>query len=352
VEVTAEAPLLETTTASGGRVLDNRQILNLPFSDTNPFALSALAPGMQWTGQPEYRRPFDNAGTSSFNTAGGVGQNEYTIDGMTVVGSGRRVGFVPPSDSITEFKLETSNFDASQGFTSGAAINVSSRSGTNALHGALFNQHWQQRWNATPFFTREAYDAKVRAGTIDPEKTQKQATGRSNNYSMTASGPVFIPKILNGKDKLFWTFTWNGIRQSKAETTSSTDRTVPTMAARTGDFSYFLTAPNGANRFTIYDPRSARLVGSNVVRTPFPENKGVPILNPAYANFVKLYPTPNNISGKVTPEMTNNYFASAMPKDEKFHAMVNRYDWVVSDNHRVNARWQWNDRLADEYDWT
>ncbi len=352
VEVTAEAPLLETTTASGGRVLDNRQILNLPFSDTNPFALSALAPGMQWTGQPEYRRPFDNAGTSSFNTAGGVGQNEYTIDGMTVVGSGRRVGFVPPSDSITEFKLETSNFDASQGFTSGAAINVSSRSGTNALHGALFNQHWQQRWNATPFFTREAYDAKVRAGTIDPEKTQKQATGRSNNYSMTASGPVFIPKVFNGKDKLFWTFTWNGIRQSKAETTSSTDRTVPTMAARQGDFSYFLTVPNGANRFTIYDPRSARLVGSNVVRTPFPENKGVPILNPAYANFAKLYPTPNNIPGKVTPEMTNNYFASAMPKDEKFHAMVNRYDWVVSDNHRVNARWQWNDRLADEYDWT
>ncbi|HUQ93335.1 MAG TPA: carboxypeptidase-like regulatory domain-containing protein [Bryobacteraceae bacterium] len=60
--VSAEAPLLETTTASGGRVLDQRQLINLPFSDLNPFALSALAPGMQWTGQPEYRRPFDNGG--------------------------------------------------------------------------------------------------------------------------------------------------------------------------------------------------------------------------------------------------------------------------------------------------
>ena len=352
VEVTAEAPLLETTTASGGRVLDQKQLINLPFSDLNPFALATLAPGMQWTGQPEYRRPFDNAGTSAFNTAGGVGQNEYTIDGMTVTGSGRRVGFVPPADSITEFKLETSNFDASQGFTSGASINVASRSGTNALHGSVFDQHWQQRWNATPFFTREPYDAGVRNGTIDPNKKQKQATGRSNNYGLSAAGPVFLPKIFNGKDKVFWTFTWNGIRQSKAETTSSTDRTVPTMDMRQGDFSYFLTVPNGANLYTIYDPRTARLQGSNVVRTPFPGNKGVPILNPTYSYYSKLFPTPNNIPGKVTVEQYNNYFASAMPKDEKFNSIVNRYDWAISQNHRVNVRWQWNDRLADEYDWT
>lgn len=352
VQVTAEAPLLETTTASGGRVLDQQQLINLPFSDLNPFALATLAPGMQWTGQPEYRRPFDNAGTSSFNTMGGVGQNEYTIDGMTVTGSGRRVAFVPPADSITEFKLETSNFDASQGFTSGASINVSSRSGTNTLHGSVFDQHWQQRWNATPFFQRESYDAKVRAGLIDPNVTKKQATGRSNNYGLSASGPVWIPRIVNGKDKLFWSFTWNGIRQSKAETTSSTDVTVPTPEMRQGDFSYFLTVPNGARLYTIYDPRSARLEGNTVVRTPFPGNKGVPILNPTYNYYVKLFPNPNNVAGKVTPEMYYNYYAFAMPKDEKFNSVVNRYDWVINQDMRFNFRWQWNDRLADEYDWT
>ena len=352
VEVTAEAPLLETSSASGGRVLDQQQLVNLPFSDLNPFALSALAPGMQWTGQPEYRRPFDNGGTSAFNTSGGVGQNEYTMDGMSVTGTGRRVGFTPPADSVSEFKLETSNFDASQGFTSGASINVSSKSGTNALHGSVFNQHWQQRWNATPFFTREPFDAGVRVGTIDATKKQKQAPGRSNNYGISAAGPVYLPKIFNGRNRVFWTLTWNGIRQSKAETTSSTDVTVPTEAMKQGDFSYFLTVPNGANRFTIYDPRSARLDGSTVVRTPFPGNKGIPALNPAYAYYAKLYPTPNNIPGKVTAEMANNYFASAMPKDEKFNAIVNRYDWVVSQNHRLNVRWQWNDRLANEYDWT
>ena len=353
VEVKADAPLLETTSASGGRVLDQKNLVNLPFSDLNPFALTALAPGMQWTGQPEYRRPFDNGGTSSFNTMGGVGQNEYTIDGMTVTGTGRRVGYVPPSDAITEFKVETSNFDASQGFTSGAAINVSSRGGTNKMHGSLFNQHWQQRWNATGHFQRESFDARARAGTLKANE-QKQATGRSNNYGLMAAGPVWIPKIYDGRNKMFWSFTWNGIRQSKAETTDGElNRTVPTLAMRQGDFSELLNAPNGAQRFTIYDPRSARPGPNNtVVRTPFPGNKGIPALNPMYDFYVKLYPTPNNVAGLATPEQTLNYLAFAMPKDEKFNSLINRFDYRLGEKHTFNFRWQWNDRLADEYDWT
>ena len=352
VEVRADVPLLETTSASGGRVLDQQALVNLPFSDLNPFALTALAPGMQWTGQPEYRRPFDNGGTSSFNTMGGVGQNEYTIDGMSVTGTGRRVGYVPPSDAITEFKLETSNFDASQGFTSGAAINVSSRGGTNKLHGSVFNQHWQQRWNATGHFQRESFDARARANQLKPNE-QKQATGRSNNYGFNASGPVWIPKIYDGRNKMFWSMTWNGIRQSKAETTDGElNRTVPTMAMRSGDFSELLNAPNGAQRFTIYDPRSARLNGTQVVRTPFPGNRGIPVLNPVYDFYSKLYPTPNNVVGLVTPEQTLNYLAFAMPKDEIFNSLINRFDFKATDKHSFNFRWQWNDRLANEYDWT
>lgn len=353
VEVKGDAPLLETTTASGGRVLDNRALINLPFSDLNPFALSALAPGMQWTGQPEYRRPFDNGGTSSFNTAGGVGQNEYTMDGVTVTGTGRRVGFTPPADSVTEFKLETSNFDASQGFTSGAAINVVSRSGTNQIHGSLFEQHWQQRLNATPHFTRLLWESQVAQGKIS-SSTQKQAPGRSNNYGFTVSGPVVIPKVFNGRNKLFWTLTYNGIKQAKAETTSSINVTVPTLLMRQGDFSELLKAPNGTNLYTVYDPRSARLSGSNVVREPFPGNKIPLSLVPAktYEPYMKLYPNPNNTPGLVTADFINNYYAVNMPKNENFKSIVNRYDWVLGDKHRLNGRWQWNDRLANEYDWT
>ena len=349
ISVTAEAPMLDTTTASGGRVLDNRQIMQLPFSDMNPFALATLAPGMQWTGQPEYRRPFDNGGTSSFNTSGGVGSNEYTIDGASVTGTNRRVGFTPPSDAVEEFRLETTTFDASYGNTSGATINVSTKAGTNTLHGSAYDQHWQQRWNATPHFRREDFNTRERLGLLKPGET-KQATGRSNNYGFTLGGPVLIPKIFDGRDKLFFFFSYNGIRQSKAETTDSLNRTVPRMAWRQGDFSDLLAID--PVKYQIYDPRSARLVSGRVVRDPFPGNKGIPVLNPMYKFYEKLYPVPNEVPGLASAEGFNNYLASAMPKDEKFFSFVNRIDYNISQRHRVFGRWYWNDRLADEYDWT
>ncbi len=349
VQVTAETPLLDTTTANGGRVIDQRQIMQLPFSDMNPFALATLAPGMQWTGQPEYRRAFDNGGTSAFNTAGGVGSNEYTIDGAPVTGTGRRVGFVPPSDAVGEFKLETASFDAGQGFTSGASINVMTKGGTNSFHGSLYDQHWQQRWNATPHFTRLAYQDQVRSGRLKPSD-QKQATGRSNNFGGTVGGPVRIPKLYNGKDKLFFFFSYNGIYQSKAETTNAINRTVPKAAWRQGDFSDL--SAIDAVRYTVYDPRSARQDGSRVVRTPFPGNRGVPVLNPVYKFYEPLYPQPNNVPGLVSPEGFNNYYGQAMPKDERFNSLVNRVDYNLGQNHRVFGRWYWNHRLADEYDWT
>ncbi len=349
VTVTAEAPLLETASASGGRVIDNRQIMELPFSDMNPFALTALAAGMQWTGQPEYRRPFDNGGTSSFNTAGGVGQNEYSLDGSPVTGTGRRVGFVPPSDAVQEFKMETANFDAAFGHTSGATINVMTKSGTNVFHGSVYDQHWQQRWNATPHFTRLQWENAVQQGKISKD-TPKQGTGRSNQFGATVGGPVRVPKIYNGRDSAFFFFSYNGIYQKKAETTSDVNRGVPKMAWRQGDFSDLLAID--PVKYQIYDPRTARLSGSRVIRDPFPGNRGVPVLNPLYRFYEKFYPAPNDVPGLATPEGFNNYLAAQMPKDERFNSLLNRADYNFNEKHKIFGRWYWNHRLADEYDWT
>lgn len=96
ITVKAGAVMLETASASSGRLVDRRQLVELPFQDLNPFTLQALAAGMQWTGDPINLKPYDNAGVSGFNTMGSVGQNEYTIDGAPVTGTNRRVGFVPP----------------------------------------------------------------------------------------------------------------------------------------------------------------------------------------------------------------------------------------------------------------
>ncbi len=351
IEVTAEAPLLDTTSASGGRVVDKKQIIELPFSDMNPFALAGIAAGMQWTGQPEYRRPFDNGGTSAFNTSGAAGtSNEYSIDGMPVAGTDNRVGFVPSSEAVQEFKLETATFDASYGHSAGAFVNVMTNSGTNRLHGSLFDQHWQQRWNATPHIARNNWEQAVASGKISKD-TPKQAPGRSNDFGGDIGGPIYIPKIFNGKDKAFFYFQYNGIYQKKAETTDSINVTVPKTAWKTGDFSDLLAID--AVKHTIYDPRTAvKQANGRVVRTPFADNKGIPILNPVYKAYAAFFPEPNDPVGIVTAEGRRNYYGSMMPKDERFNSMLSRYDFNITDKQRVYGRWYWNHRLADEYDWT
>ncbi len=347
VEVTASAPLLETRSASGGRIVSSREVSELPVSAMNPFLLAGLAAGMQWTGTPSgMQRAFDVGATTSFNTAGAVGQNEYTLDGAPVTGTERRVGYVPPLDAVGEFRLETASFDASFGHTSGATVNVSSRSGANSFHGSLFDQHWQNRWNATPHFTRLAYEQQVRDGQRSATD-QKQSSGRSNNYGGTFGGPVRVPRLFDGRDKLFFFVTYNGYAIDSPGTGA---RSVPHDSWYNGDFSAIQAVD--AVKYTIYDPRSARQEGNRVVRTPFPGNRGVPVLSSVYGFYAKIYPKANNVPGFVTPEGINNHFDPAVGQKDRYQSVLNRIDYNVSNSHRTNGKWYWSQRQDYTGDWT
>ncbi|MEP6918060.1 MAG: carboxypeptidase-like regulatory domain-containing protein, partial [Acidobacteriota bacterium] len=105
VSVTAEAPLLETRSASVGQVINEKQISLMPLSDGNPFVLTRLVPGVAYTGDLKFSRPFDNGGTSSINADGSTGGNEFSLDGSPNMASGRRVAFVPPAGAVQEFKV-------------------------------------------------------------------------------------------------------------------------------------------------------------------------------------------------------------------------------------------------------
>src|SRR5207247_4117482 len=133
VSVTAESPLLETMTASTGQVIDEKRIQMMPLSDGNPFVLARLVPGVAFTGDPQFPRPCDNAGTSGITAEGATGGNEFTLDGSPNMANGRRVAFVPPAGAVQEFKVETSSFDAANGHTTGATVNVTLKGGTNRL---------------------------------------------------------------------------------------------------------------------------------------------------------------------------------------------------------------------------
>src|SRR5207244_2050424 len=156
VTVTAQSPLLELGSASAGQVIDEKRIALMPLSDGNPFVLSRLVPGVAFTGDLKFSRPFDNSGTSSITADGSSGGNEFTLDGSPNMTSGRRVAFVPPAGAVQEFKVETSSFDAGSGHTGGANVNVTLKSGTNAPAGSIYSYYRSDRPAETAFLLPRA----------------------------------------------------------------------------------------------------------------------------------------------------------------------------------------------------
>jgi hypothetical protein len=358
IEVRAENPLVDTTSAAGDRILDDREVAQLPYTTMNPFSLQALTPGIAFTGSPGIARVFDNAGTASYGgyglVAGGgiVAGNEFLLDGAPVTGTnGGRAGFVPSSQAVGEMRVEASPFDASLGHTGGIFVSATTKAGTNLYHGSGFDQVQNYRWNATPFFTRENYKQGLANGSIKPG-TPEQSSGKLSQPGFDIGGPVRIPKLYNGKNKLFFYFEYDKITNIQANPNTPIF-TMPTAAERAGDFSALLSVPNASN-YIIYDPRSAATVNGHVTRTPFVGNiipQSLISANPIYKFYTQEYPLPNNPAGYVQPDGTNNYYDGSQPYNDYFDSIVNRYDYVISEKMRVNGKWYWNHRHQDAYDW-
>ncbi len=364
ISVTAEAPLLETGSVSTGRVLDNKSVMELPVLGNSAMLLVKLTPGIQSSGVNNYLALHSNIGASDYSVGGNIGGNSWTLDGSPNQGPSRRSAYLPYTDAIAEFKVETTNFDASIGQTSGSAITMLSKSGANEFHGTLTWQHWQQRWQGTPFFVKQQYYRNIAAAEAagnhalaeQLRQTDKQPPGRSNNWGVSGGGPVVIPKLYNGKNKLFWFFTYNGFKDVKVEDAANFNRTVPTLNARNGDFGEMLSLPN-PSRYMVYDPLTVvpdPNRPTHYVRTPFPNNV-IPksrFVNPSYDKIAKLYPLPNNapLPGQ---EPVNNYLASKTPYNWDYKAFTNREDYQINDRWRMFARWSYNNfGPEDRGDWT
>jgi hypothetical protein len=362
ISVTAEAPLIDVSAVSSGRVMDNRNLMDLPVLGNSAILLVKLTPGIQTSGVNNYLGLHSNIGGSDYNVNGNVGGNEWTIDGVPNNGNSRRAAYLPYSDTLAEFKVETSNFDASIGHTTGASIAMITKSGSNAFHGTLTEQHWQQRWNGSPFFVKQQYYRRIaeaeaagnKALADEIRRQDKQPSGHSNNWAATIGGPVVIPKIFSGRNRLFFFFSYNGFKDVKTEDASSINRTVPTAAEREGDFSQLLNVD--PVRYQLYDPLTTRPDPANpghFIRSPFagnliPRNR---FQNPVYGAYVKLIPLPNNPQ-PANREQRNNYLAIGTPYNWDYKAFSNRMDYNISERHRVFGRWSFNDFLEDRGDWT
>ncbi len=316
VQVTAETPLLDTVDASLGQVVNERQIAELPSFGGAPYNLALMAPGMVNTTNLRQRYVGTPAAQGDFAVDGtGQRNSDFTIDGVPN-SLDKGIVFVPPQMSVSEFKVQSLSYDASIGHTAGALVNVSLKSGTNALHGEA---HW--------FLRNKIFDTP----TIFQNRTgNKVAPFQDHRYGLSGGGPVVLPKLYDGKNKTFWFYLWeaNEIKYSYDYTHPG-----PTAARKRGDLAALLAL---GGTYQVYDPyTTTAIAGGRYQRTPFAGNI-IPTsrLDPVAQKLLTFWPEPNQAG---TREFRNNHFVSyAGPFPVWTH--LARLDHAFNPNHRVYFR--------------
>lgn len=355
VTVTGEAPILDTSVLTTGQNLDRRSVESLPMFSNMPVLLTRFVPGVNSSANVPYvAQGFVNRTSSDTSSPGGVGGNEWTIDGATNNGSDRRLASSPNSDMIEEVRIETANFDASFGHSTGLGISMMTRSGTNMMHGSVNYQYWNNQWNAPRYFAKRNYysnieQARARGNHALAESLASQKLnpiGKSNNVANTLGGPLVRDKLF-----VFVNYSFN----VDDRPINPTNHTIPTEAHLRGDFSDLLAID--PVRFQIYDPLSVRPDPARpgfFIRDPFPGNI-IPanrIINPMYQHYVKFLPTPNNNPTDPRLEPTNNYRIWTYTDPIKSHIYGTRLDYNHSNTHRFFGRWSGSYFTEGLNDWT
>ena len=306
IEVTAAAALLESETTTMGQVIENKRIMEMPLNLRNYLELAkfsagvlparSLGRGARTAGEDGTEGGFVALGQRAFQT-------NVLLDGVdnSSRASGGPLGFQaqavkPPIDAVAEFKVVTNNNSAEYGYRMGGKVLVSTRSGTNELHGSLYEFLRNQKFDGTNFFAN-------RSGSRKP-------TLRQNQFGATLGGPVL-------KNRTFYFFSYQGTRIRRGRSFTST---VPSALARSGDFSR-----EGVNRDRVYDPQTTTGTGTAARRQPFASNL-IPAnrFDPITAQIIAQYPL-SNIPGREF--LPDNFFFAPSDTDD-----ANQYDIKVDHN--------------------
>jgi hypothetical protein len=280
VTVVAATPMLETANATTGQSISTAQVEDIPLNGRNPMMLAQLAIGVVATGNPNTPiSPFANGAASGWSIGGTSSQtSEIMIDGAPNATWDNRVAYSPPQEAVQEVKVKAFDGDAGFGHTGGGTINKVMKTGTNKFRGSAYYYMQPSSLAANNFFNN-------RAG-IPVQET------KFNQWGGTAGGPVRIPKLYDGRNKLFWFFAFERISGSQPNTKFLT---VPTEAERKGDFSSLLAL---GSTYQIYNPYSGVLSGTTVRRSPFycdaAGNPITPNLTPGTAYGTQATGTPCN----------------------------------------------------------
>lgn len=291
-----------------GQLIGQKEIADLPLETLNPLALAALTPGVQAAaGNSAANRSGSDGSTASsgYQINGGIrsifgGNSEYLVDGVSVSNpNGGTISALPSASSIQEFQVQSGALSAEFGFTTGGVVNYITRSGTKDFHGGAFEDVRNTVLNAHP---------AMPYSPVNPPLNY-------NQFGANLSGPVWIPKLYDGRKRTFFLFDYEGLRW---DVRSNALGSVPTVLMRQGIFTEVSTP--------IYDPAS----NSNpALRTAFP-NQTIP--TPRQTAFGKqllgLYPLPNR------PGVSNNY-AGVSKTNQSNDIFTIRGDQYIGEKHRL-----------------
>ncbi len=324
VEVVGDAPLLDTETHSVGQVVQGQQVVGLPLLGRNPYALGELVPGVRISrGMNDL--PVDQISTASVSINGAPGNaNEFLLDGAPNTAAAQNQPIIyANADAVREFKVETSNFSAEYGRAAGGVFNVVTKSGTNDIHGDLYEFLRNNALDSNDWFAN-------RAGKSPPPL-------KFNQFGGTLGGPVVIPKVYDGRNKTFFFVDAELVRFVQGVTYTAT---VPNAQFLAGNFS---NDRNAAGKLiTIYDPSSTvKNASGGYVRAPFPGNV-VPanLINPVAANVLKYFPAPNAPGSPFTG--ANNYVRTDANNIQK-NTFSTRLDQNFTQDTRMFVRYSYDD---------
>lgn len=317
IRVTGEAPPIKTESTEVSTTMENKLVNDLP------IAVAGIGGGMRNAFQIMMMMPQVKSGNGEGAwddlQVGGGQQHDWNVavDGMSVeMGWRNHVGYMnrltPNLDAVEEFRIDTAAFKAEDSRASGGNISITTKSGTNELHGSLFDIFQSQHANANSW--------------------QNNKFGRPkpifhrNDFGATVGGPILIPKVYNGRNKSYFFFSYEGYRFPQTQGVS--ELTIPTALMRGGDFTEWTNA--GGALVPIFDPNSTRVENGATVRDAFPGNR-IPAsrISPLSAAITRYFPNPN------APGTQRNYRTLGSGPTKRIE---NAYTWKFDHNFGTKNR--------------
>jgi hypothetical protein len=296
VNVQASAAVIDTDSAAVSQTIGQRAIVELPLSGRNVWSLASTTPGVLGGLNSDIGLSFRGAGQREI-------QNSLSLDGISSSSNLLAATSMRPiADAVTEIQVQTGSTSAEYGSYLGVHINVVTKSGTNALHGSVFN-----------FFQDDALDQR---GYFENRANPKNPR-RRNQFGFQVDGPVVIPNLYNGHNKTFFMGAYEGVR---AEGLSASSATVPTALMRQGNFSEISTA--------VRNPLTGQPFPGNIIPTSQ--------LSPTALKLLEFYPA-------TTSSGTGNNLQGNGSNTDNIDQFLGRVDQNLGNKVRLYARYNWHD---------